>query len=533
MLRTSASLPAGAKVRCTQCQTVFATAAAPVPVGAAASNNHTAQKVLTSKPAPVHAPVASQPLAAIASPETDATADDHRGKRVLFVLTGVLAVIGLAVVLVVVCLQGDGPGVVPNEPGGGGYVDLPIEPFVPKAPAPPPPLIPLSKEDEAKVAELVKKGAEWLKKTQHPSGTWGPAGQALNYVGLGGLTLLECGTSASDPSVQKAAKFVRDNMPKLHRTYEMSLCLLFLDRLGDKQDLPHIETLAMRLVAGQLANGAWTYNQNRLTDSDVPVLRGLLQDAARISPREYLNKNKDAASKLSMQARKAGVFTSPDNAPANVFAGGGGDNSNTQFAILALWAARRHKLPVDPALELVVRRFRSTQNPDGSFPYSPGLPMASQNGLPTMTCAGLLGLAVGYGIAADGKTAGPGPNQDPAIQKALRHLSASIGDPPKDAKQQAPVTELYFLWSIERVAVLYQLSKIAGKDWFHWGLWMLAQHQRPNGQWHFAKGHGHSPLVDTCFALLFLQRANLAKDLTDKLTEVEFASAPALPGRKN
>ncbi|MCI0376108.1 MAG: hypothetical protein L0215_00735 [Gemmataceae bacterium] len=510
---------------------MFAAAAAPVPVGVAVANNQTVQKVQASKPAPVHVPVAVHPLAPIESAAADAAADDQRGKRVLFVLTGVVAVIGLAVVLIIVCLQGEGPPAVPNEPGGG-YVNAPIEPPVPKTPPPPPPLIPLSKEDEAKVSELVKKGAEWLKKTQHPSGTWGPPEQALNYVGLGGLTLLESGVPASDPSVQKAAKFVRGNMPKLHRTYEMSLCLLFLDRLGDKQDLPHIETLAMRLVAGQLANGAWTYNQNRLTDSDVAVLRGLLQDAGRISPREYVRKNKDAAAKLSTQARKAGVFTSPENAP-DVFAGADGDNSNTQFAILALWAARRHKLPVDSALELVVRRFRSTQNPDGSFPYSPRLPMASQNGLPTMTCAGLLGLAVGYGIAADGKTAGPGPNQDQAIQKALRHLSSSIGDPPKDPKQQAPVTELYFLWSIERVAVLYQLSKVAGKDWYHWGLWMLAQHQRPNGQWHFAKGHGNSPLVDTCFALLFLQRANLAKDLSDKLTEVELAAGPALPGRKN
>jgi hypothetical protein len=37
------------------------------------------------------------------------------------------------------------------------------------------------------------------------------------------------------------------------------------------------------------------------------------------------------------------------------------------------------------------------------------------------------------------------------------------------------------------------------------------------------KGPGSSPLSDTCFALLFLQRINLAKDLTDKLNEMQAA----------
>ena len=39
------------------------------------------------------------------------------------------------------------------------------------------------------------------------------------------------------------------------------------------------------------------------------------------------------------------------------------DNSNTQFAMLALWAARRHDVPVEVALGLVEQRFRATQHP--------------------------------------------------------------------------------------------------------------------------------------------------------------------------
>src|SRR5262249_10052952 len=37
-------------------------------------------------------------------------------------------------------------------------------------------------------------------------------------------------------------------------------------------------------------------------------------------------------------------------------------NSNTQFATLALWVARRHGVPIDRSLRLIVRRFRTSQN---------------------------------------------------------------------------------------------------------------------------------------------------------------------------
>jgi hypothetical protein len=79
---------------------------------------------------------------------------------------------------------------------------------------------------------------------------------------------------------------------------------------------------------------------------------------------------------------------------------------------------------------------------------------------------------------------------------------------------------MYCLWAVERWAVLYQLAKIEGKDWFVWGLELLHKHQQADGSWHSHAGPGSDNLTDTCFALLFLQRANLAKDLTDKLQEM-------------
>jgi hypothetical protein len=42
-------------------------------------------------------------------------------------------------------------------------------------------------------------------------------------------------------------------------------------------------------------------------------------------------------------------------------------------------------------------------------------------------------------------------------------------------------------------------------------------------------GHGSTQVLDTCFAILFLHRVNLAKDLTDKLNEQAAAAAPGRP----
>src|SRR5262249_39207659 len=48
---------------------------------------------------------------------------------------------------------------------------------------------------------------------------------------------------------------------------------------------------------------------------------------------------------------------------------GTSDNSNTQFAILALWVAQRHGVPMERTLKLMVQRFRQSQNADGSWGY--------------------------------------------------------------------------------------------------------------------------------------------------------------------
>ena len=67
---------------------------------------------------------------------------------------------------------------------------------------------------------------------------------------------------------------------------------------------------------------------------------------------------------------------------------GADDNSNTQFALLALWAARRHDVPTEQALLLAQKRFYHSQFPDGRWAYN----LNRQHSSPAMTARSSMAL---------------------------------------------------------------------------------------------------------------------------------------------
>ena len=85
------------------------------------------------------------------------------------------------------------------------------------------------------------------------------------------------------------------------------------------------------------------------------------------------------------------------------------------------------------------------------------------------------------------------------------------------------MTDLYYLWSLERLAMLYDLPTIGGKDWYRWGAEMLVTNQTRFGDWEpwelgpFDSSQTYGPTLNTSFALLFLKRSHLIRDLTAKL----------------
>ena len=77
------------------------------------------------------------------------------------------------------------------------------------------------------------------------------------------MALLETGAPADDPAVKKITDAVRDASYSEVRTYQLTLFILYLDRLGDPADRPLIQMLGVRLAAGQNNNGGWTYTCRR------------------------------------------------------------------------------------------------------------------------------------------------------------------------------------------------------------------------------------------------------------------------------
>jgi len=68
------------------------------------------------------------------------------------------------------------------------------------------------------------------------------------------------------------------------------------------------------------------------------------------------------------------------------------------------------------------------------------------------------------------------------------------------------VFHLYYLYSLERVGVLYGIKEISGHDWYLEGAVLLVRDQRTDGGW---LSYDEIPVVDTAFALLFLKKATL------------------------
>jgi hypothetical protein len=434
--------------------------------------------------------------------------------------------------------------------------------------------------DQEDINRAVEHGIEALRRGQAPEfGPWQRS--SIGPTALVGLTLLECGVPADDKDVQRAAQAVRKEAVSTTYTYAISSSILFLDRLGDPDDIPLIESLTVRLLAGQDSMGGWTYNCPAISDSERRRLQATVDQRKELVGRRELPKPgtkrtvKDLPEEIRQQIADAerAVVANPQ------YAWGASDNSNTQFAALALWVGRRQGLPVERALDRLGRRFRVSQNEDGGWPYRiiqrpPNVPV---NAMPmgfrstaSMTCAGLICLAVSdASILEVGRERKPDAkprdlSKDPVLTRGLQALGAVIENPknirlapgwgprggfnPKDgppggrggppapppgfktppggARGGPPDPEgfmnqfqvsgrtYYFLWSLERVGVAFGLKTIGNKDWYGWGAEMLLANQQADGSW---VGDADALGTDTCFALLFLKRANLAGDLTTEL----------------
>ena len=421
--------------------------------------------------------------------------------------------------------------------------------------------------DPARVREAIDRGAEFLRKSRGTGGSDHPVGRAA----LTGMAMLEGRVPPSDPAIADVAKVVRGGAATENQTYDIALAILFLDRLGDPADIPTIQLLGVRLYAGLTANGGWTYNCGDSVPLPAPGPGGMGQStltgqpAGEPAPQPEKRKKDDGFPQVAKKANPAAPAEPQigrlSDAAARYFLGvrqalrsagrpgGDGDNSNTQFGLIGLWVASRHGVPADDAFALIERRFLTTQNrADAGWSYSSG-----GGSTAAMTCAGLLGLAVGGGRGqgqvpqaapksepakraddpffsppkkdnAAANSGLPGLTGPPAKKAAVAAALGSLGAVLARARQggtidQGAGNQFYLLWSLERVGVAYGLTTIGNVDWYDWGAGILLAPgaQAADGSW-TGSGGGYGPDVDTSFAILFLAKSNFTRDLSSKLT---------------
>jgi hypothetical protein len=309
--------------------------------------------------------------------------------------------------------------------------------------------------DAAQVLSAIERGVDYLKREQSPRGRWNEmAGYDGGVTSLCTLALLNAGVETSDPAIRKALAHLRTL--ELDKTYTVSLQTMVLAEAEPKKDMLLIRRNVRWLERHQIKEG-----------------------------------------------QRKGAWSYP---------GPGGDNSNSQFAILALYDAQRVGAEVSrETWQLAADYWRNTQNGDGSWGYVPG-----DVGTGSMTCAGIGGLAIanaalesGDAAVENGRVVCCRPHQDDdALQRAIEWLSRrfSVEHNPRPAGGGQSVL-YYYLYGLERAGRLTARRFIGDHDWYREGAELLVREQ--DSLSHYWKGSWYAerdPRISTAMALLFLSK---------------------------
>ena len=171
-------------------------------------------------------------------------------------------------------------------------------------------------------------------------------------------------------------------------------------------------------------------------------------------------------------------------------AGGWGDNSRTQFALLGLKSARALGVPVSPAtFELARDLIERRQNSEGGWGYFGAAPP----GYNSMTAAGVSSLHI---VLEDARKSCPvcgAADENFRLNQGIGWLGKRLN------LETLQPHHFYYLYSIERVGVLLGQKYFGGRDWYREGAGYLVRTQNSDGSW---SGDDRA----TEFALLFLAK---------------------------
>jgi hypothetical protein len=336
-----------------------------------------------------------------------------------------------------------------------------------------------SKAAEEPLAEQVRqaidRGVSYLRGRQDRSGGHWELISADNQAGLippGGqsalalLALLNAGLDVDDPVIVSGLRYLR----KLERpiTYVRALQTMVFAQAGHSADVEHIDKNVKHFI-----RIATRDNDGRL------IGWGYDRGSGSIAP----------------------------------------DNSNTQYVLLALGAARQAKVEIPAAFWEEIRAYYArTQNEDGSWNYRTDGDggMRSRGPALTMTVAGLCGvlmcqmeLDVGREKLNPREICGLYEENKPFL-KGL----AWINKPPPETvdhfRIEDQVSTFYNIYGIERLGRLSGMRFIGPHDWYREGCrWLVDNQNKATGGWNRGSAYDSYPIVSTSFAVLFLSKGRM------------------------
>src|SRR5687768_5221803 len=101
------------------------------------------------------------------------------------------------------------------------------------------------------VKKAIQKGVDHLRKTTKFGSNQLNGKYTTGPRALVGWTLPEAGVDAKDDFVKRLADETRLACIGMDQTYNISVAIIFLDKLGDPGDKALIQSLALRLLGGQ------------------------------------------------------------------------------------------------------------------------------------------------------------------------------------------------------------------------------------------------------------------------------------------
>ena len=352
-------------------------------------------------------------------------------------------------------------------------------------------LPPAAAQDQAKVEAAIRRGSAWLKKNDKFKGDNDRHCERELVL----LTLSHAGVPESDRFFKKEFETLLKQRPQF--TYRTALRAMLLEEVQRVKHQHLLFHCAEFFVDNQAASGIWGYGKKTIY-SKVKPLRTVATGGSRPKPGGLRRFGRATAPKIKPKVVRR-LKVTPKKSVA-----GGGDNSNSQYAALGLRSC--HDAGIIIPAETIARSityWRNSQQGDGGGDRD----IATSDGLKGKArgwdykngdkpygsmSAGAVGALAIY-LYMQGKEWKK--DQDLVDGCAWLADNFSVTSNPK----KGGGWHYYYLYGLERAAVLYDTPKFGSHDWYSAGAKFLLGKQGGAGNWGGRR--------DTCFAILFLKRA--------------------------